>query len=96
MRLLLSRQIREKQNREQNTKAHLDQQADIWARDKSNYENEEKRLNDKIKKINCENAEFLSKQIYEKETKSAQRKMNRQEFQLNKPLLREINMKRKD
>lgn len=32
----------------------------------------------------------------EKESKQAQRKMNRQEFQLNKPLLREINQKRKE
>jgi len=42
-----------------------------------------------------ENAAFLQQQVHEKESKAAQKKMNRQEFQLNKPLLREIQMKRK-
>jgi len=36
------------------------------------------------------------RQIEEKERKQAQRKMNKQEFQFNKPLLREINQKRKE
>jgi len=31
----------------------------------------------------------------EKETKATMRRMNKQEFQFNKPLLREINQKRK-
>jgi len=49
----------------------------IWARDKENYEQEEKRLAEKIKKINGENASFLQAQMHEKESKQAQRKMNR-------------------
>lgn len=62
----------------------------LWAKDKQNYENEEQRLAAKIKSINEENAQFLLKQVYEKEAKAHMKKMNRQEFQLNKPLLREI------
>lgn len=96
MRVLLAKQIEEKQKRERDTKCHHDEQAEIWARDKQNYEDEEKRLQEKIRKINGENAQFLQRQICEKESKQAQRKMNRQEFQLNKPLLREINQKRKE
>ena len=96
MRDLLSRQMVEKNDRESRAKAHHDEQAQIWARDKSNYEEEERRLQNKIKNINKENASFLMKQIEEKERKQAQRKMNKQEFQFNKPLLREINMKRKE
>lgn len=37
----------------------------------------------------------MKQQVHEKESKTRQRKMNRQEFQLNKPLLREIQQKRK-
>ena len=95
MRQLLTKQMQEKQMREQAAKAHNDEQAVLWAKDKQNYENEETRLANKIKQINVENASFLKQQVHEKESKAAQKKMNRQEFQLNKPLLREIQMKRK-
>lgn len=96
MRELLGRQMVEKNDRENKQKAHHDEQAQIWARDKSNYEEEERRLKGKITNINKENAQFLQRQINEKESKTAQRKMNKQEFQFNKPLLREINQKRKE
>jgi hypothetical protein len=59
MRALLTRQMQEKNVREQHAKAHNDEQAVLWARDKQNYENEEDRLNQKIKMINAENATFL-------------------------------------
>ena len=95
MRALLAKQMDEKERREQRMKGNIDEQAVIWARDKENYEFEEKRLAEKIKKINEENAAFLHKQMREKEAKNAQRKMSKQEFQLNKPLLREIHQKRK-
>lgn len=36
-----------------------DEQASMWARDKENYEQEEKRLANKIKNINHDNADFL-------------------------------------
>lgn len=92
---LLMRQVEEKRNREKAFKLNQDEQALLWAKDKANYESEETRLRNKIKEINSENAEFLKRQVYEKESKQRQKKMNRQEFQLNKPLLREIQMKRK-
>lgn len=56
MRELLTRQMIEKQEREVKAKAHHDEQANIWARDKSNYEEEERRLKNKINNINKENA----------------------------------------
>jgi hypothetical protein len=92
---LLKRQVEEKKQREAAFKANQDEQALLWARDKQNYENEEARLGAKIREINAENANFLKQQVHEKESKNRQRKMNRQEFQLNKPLLREIQQKRK-
>ncbi len=95
MRALLAKQVEDKHMREQRLKGHFDEQAVIWARDKENHENEEKRLAEKIKKINEDNAAFLHQQMQEKETRRAQRKMNQRELQLNKPLLREINQKRK-
>ncbi len=95
MRQLLEKQMKEKKNREMAMKANNDEQAVLWARDKQNYESEEQRLAAKIKSINEENAQFLMQQVHEKEAKAQMKKMNRQEFQLNKPLLREIQMKRK-
>ena len=95
MRNLLTRQMMEKKQRENALKANNDEQAVLWARDKQNYETEEQRIANKIKAINTENASFLKQQVHEKESKQAQKKMNRQEFQLNKPLLREIQQKRK-
>lgn len=59
MRLLLARQMEEKAQREAALKANYDEQANIWARDKNNYEEEERRLANKIKGINAENAAFL-------------------------------------
>lgn len=96
MRLLLSKQMNEKRMREQAEKAHNDEQAIIWARDKANYEEEEFRLNRKIKQINAENSQFLQRQMQEKASRQQQRRMNKQEFALNKPLLKEINNKRGD
>mmetsp|Transcript_7280 Transcript_7280/g.5561 ORF Transcript_7280/g.5561 Transcript_7280/m.5561 type:complete len:115 (-) Transcript_7280:109-453(-) len=86
----LFKQMGEKKTREQMEKALNDEQAFMWDQDKKNYEEEERRLNDKIKKINKENEEFLRRQMEEKHMKE-KGKMNKQEFLLNKPLLREIN-----
>ena len=56
----------EKKNRENNDKANIDQQAKMWLVDKQNYENEEKRLREKINQINKDNASFLIKQMANK------------------------------
>ena len=80
MRSLLSRQMQEKQLREQVEKAENDEQAVIWRTDKDNYELEEKRLASKIQGINKENQEFLRRQMEEKAQKSRLRRMNKQEF----------------
>ncbi len=66
----------------------------MWKKDLQNYEEEEKRMNSKIKRINMETASFLKNQI-EGKTAKQRAKMNRQEFLLNKPLLKEINQKKK-
>ena len=55
MRSLLSKQMDEKRQREAAEKALNDEQAQIWRKDKENYELEEKRLQSKIKDINREN-----------------------------------------
>jgi hypothetical protein len=95
MRGFLYKQMDEKKGREGMEKALNDEQADMWRQDKSNYEEEERRLNDKIKRINKDNEGFLKRQMDEKVRKD-KGKMNKQEFLLNKPLLREINTKKKD
>jgi len=95
MRFFLSKQMDEKRNRENIEKALNDEQAVMWSQDKNNYEEEERRLNHKIKRINKDNEDFLKRQMEEKRIKE-RGKMNKQEFLLNKPLLREINQKKKD
>ena len=95
MRYFLAKQMGEKKQRENMERALNDEQAVMWGQDLNNYEEEERRLNDKIKKINKENADFLKKQMVDKDIKK-RCKMNKQEFLLNKPLLKEINIKKKD
>ena len=55
MRSFLAQQIEEKRRREQDEKSNIDIQARMWATDKQNYEEEEKRLKERIKKINLDN-----------------------------------------
>lgn len=52
-------------------------------------------MSEKINAINKENADFLRKQMDDKTAKD-KAKMNKQEFLLNKPLLKEINDKKRD
>jgi hypothetical protein len=89
MKDFLFKQHNEKKMREQAEKALNDEQAVMWKEDKKNYEVEERRLQDKIKVINMENADFLKGQAVGKNTKGA--KMNRHEYLLNKEILRNIN-----
>ncbi len=67
----------------------------MWRIDKDNYEEEERRLNDKIRKINMENADFLRTQTEQKQRGKKKTVMNKQEFLLNRPLLKEINAEKK-
>ena len=59
MRRFLFGQMDEKKNREKLEKALNDEQAFMWAQDKKNYEEEERRLNQKIHQINRDNVGFL-------------------------------------
>ena len=94
MRDYLAKQMEDKKRREQDEKQLNDEQAVMWHHDLKNYSEEEKRLHEKISKINRDNQEFLRKQMEEKQVKAG-KKMNKQEFLLNKPLLKEINDKKR-
>lgn len=93
MREYLAKQMEEKRLRELQEKALNDEQANMWSKDFKNYSEEERRLHSKIGQINKDNQEFLRKQMEEKQIKIGKAKMNKQEFLLNKPLLKEINDK---
>lgn len=89
--------MEEKRKRENDEKSNIDVQARMWATDKENWEEEERRLKSRINGINRDNQHYLMKQMAEKE---AQEKVNRgtmhtQDFLMNKNLLREINTKLK-
>ena len=88
--------MQEKRDREAAEKAHSDEQANIWRRDKANYEEEERRLKNKIAQINAANCEFLKRQMDEKSSRQQGKRMNREELKLNKPLLKEIAQKKKE
>ena len=93
MREFLNQQMAEKKQRENEEKANIDQQAMMWHQDKQNYDEEEKRLRDRIKAINKDNASYLLSQVAAKSTGVS--RMNGNEFALNRPLLREANQKLK-
>jgi hypothetical protein len=61
MRDFLGKQMNEKKHRENLEKALNDEQAVMWKQDQRNYTEEERRLHDKINKINKENADFLKR-----------------------------------
>ena len=95
MRDYLAKQMQEKHSRETVEKKLNNEQANMWQQDFKNYSEEERRLNEKIEKINKDNQEFLRRQMEEKTGKIVKTKMNKQEFLLNKPLLKEINDKKR-
>lgn len=53
----------EKRNRENDEKSNIDMQAKMWQTDKENWEEEEKRLKNRISKINRDNQSYLMKQM---------------------------------
>ena len=93
MREYLAQQVLEKAEREKGDKANIDQQAKMWCLDKQNYDEEEKRLKQRINKINKDNSSYLMSQMQAKS--KAGGKMSGTEFALNRPLLREVNQRLK-
>jgi hypothetical protein len=67
----------------------------MWRKERDIWQDEEKRITDKIKKINKETQQFLKMQEDEKRvTKS--KKMVPTEKQLNKGLIKEIKQKQRE
>lgn len=59
MRQFLAQQVMEKASREKQDKENIDQQAKMWELDKRNYDEEERRLKERISKINRDNSNYL-------------------------------------
>lgn len=95
MREFLAKQVEDKKKKEKIEKELNDEQAQMWKRDRENYEQEEHRINNKIKNINKQNADFLQRQMNEKE-EARKGKMNMNEYLLNRQLLKDINEQRRD
>ena len=74
MRNFLAQQMEEKQKRENDEKFNIDVQAKMWQTDKENWEEEERRLKNRINRINRENQDYLVQQMMEKDR---QEKKNR-------------------
>lgn len=79
MRSYLNNQVAEKKVRDGKEKSLNDEQAGMWSNDRALYEAEETRLNEKIKKINAQNADFLSRQMADKKLRSGNSGMNKAE-----------------
>ena len=90
----LFRQIQERQKQRELEEEKNRDQARIWAIDRENYIDEEKRIHERVKKLNHDTAEFLRQQMMEKQGKTPMYlKMNRTEFLYNKNMLRSVNDK---
>ena len=94
MRSFLASQVQEKKAREQHEKRVLDEQAVIWKKDWENHERQEAKLGQKIRNLNRENADFLRKQIEEKQL--GRKGMNAREAIIHKQLLEDMRSNRKD
>jgi hypothetical protein len=79
MRNYLNNQVAEKKVRDGKEKSLADEQAGMWSNDRALYEAEETRLNEKIKKINSQNADFLNRQMADKKLRSGYSGMNKHE-----------------
>ena len=90
MRSFLRSQMNAKKERENDERRNIDEQAMMWRTDKENYEEEERRVKERINKINRDNQQFLFLQMNQKEKKET-RLMGAQEKEINKALLKQAN-----
>ena len=90
----LAKQQVEKHAKLAEDKKDLNQQAEMWKKDRDVWAQEDARLREKISKINKDTMTFLKKQVAEKEQKKSKR-MDVQERALNKALMKEIKSKKK-
>lgn len=92
MKATLAKQEEEKRKRQEDDKAHHNEQAVMWKKERDLWQEEDDRIQKKIKDINKETQNFLKQQVAEKQKK--QNRMNLREQQMNKALMREIKQKR--
>lgn len=90
---MLDKQQEEKKRKEKEMKDDMNQQAEMWQKERDMWDVEEKRLQEKIKKINLDTQQFLLEQDKLKKVKST--KMGKVEKEYNKGLMKEIRQKQK-
>jgi len=78
---------------ERKEKEELDEQAKIWEVDRLNSINEEKQAKEKHERMHMDTAAFLKQQMTERLNRVYRFKMNRNELQFNKGILRTVNEK---
>ena len=89
----LAKQQRDKRQRAIEEKKDRDQQATMWQKERTIWKDEDKRLKEKIAKINGDTKAFLNKQMAEKVAKKSKH-MDEREQRLNKALMKEIKAKK--
>lgn len=92
---MLSKQQTDKKSKEKEHKDDINQQAQMWQKDRDIWKVEEERIQKKIYQINKETQQFLKLQEDQK-AQGKSKKMVQTEKQLNKGLMREIKQKQKD
>lgn len=92
MKATLAKQEEEKKKRQMDDKAHFNEQAVMWKKERDLWKEEDDRLQKKIKDINRETQNFLKQQVAEKQKKKG--RMDVREQQMNKALMKEIKQKR--
>lgn len=92
MKATLAKQEEEKRRRQADDKTHFNEQAVMWKKERDLWEEEDQRIQQKIKDINRQTQTFLRQQVAEKQMKN--KKMDVREAQMNKGLMKEIKQKR--
>jgi hypothetical protein len=89
---ILSRQMKDKSNKEAIDKEAIEEQAKLWKMDREQFSKEEEQLKRKMKSLTNQNAELINKQIHEH--KSQNKGMDEMEYGLNKTYLKGIRQKK--
>jgi hypothetical protein len=88
----LSRQMKDKFNKEALDKEAIEEQAKLWKMDREQFSKEEEQLKRKMKSLTSQNAELINKQIHEHQSQN--KGMDEMEYGLNKTYLKGIRQKK--
>jgi hypothetical protein len=94
MKAYLTRQVKDKKNKDGIDKEVIEEQAKLWAQDRAKFNQEEKKYNAKMKNLSNQNADLLQKQM--DESRARGKGMDAMEYEINRTYLKNIRSKKAD